>query len=507
MEIDGKSLSMEGAAQVIFGHENVSLAASARENIRKGREVIAQCLQRDVPVYGINTGFGKLADVRISRDHLNDLQERLVVSHATGVGQPLSPPEVRAVLLLKANTLAKGYSGVREEVVDLLLAMLNAGILPVIPEKGSVGASGDLAPLAHMALALIGKGEVFYRGKRMPAAQALKGSGLKPLSLRAKEGLALINGTQFMTGVGFVNWHTARRLLLSADLIAALSTEGLMGTPVAFDERIQEARGYRGQVECARRLRAMMQGSEIREAHRDCGRVQDPYSIRCVPQVHGAIRDNLEHTGAILQTEMNAATDNPLVFSDTGEILSGGNFHGHPVATAMDLLGIIMAQLANMSERRIALMMDSHLSSLPPFLVHESGLNSGFMIAQVTAASLVSENKTLSHPASVDSIPTSANKEDYVTMGAAAAVKCREIIRNCLHVLAIELLCACQCLDLRAPLKPGPAGAALLHCVRQSVRFLESDRELGEDIARAVSLIESGALIEVAEPFLDQHIL
>lgn len=503
MQIDGQHLTMDSAADVIYRGEAVSLAPIADEQVRRSREVIQSCLKKGDAVYGINTGFGKLAEVRIPHDHLEELQENLVMSHACGVGQPVDEEDVRAILLLKANTLAKGFSGVRTEIIDFLLQLLNQNILPFIPQKGSVGASGDLAPLAHMALLLIGQGEVLQNGMRLPALPILQENGLQPLRLAAKEGLALLNGTQFMTGVGLINVLLGKKLLLHADVIGAMSTEGLMGTPVAFDERIHSARGHKGQIDTARRLRQMMANSPIRDSHLECGRVQDPYSLRCIPQVHGAILDNLRHVIQIVTSEMNAATDNPLVFASEGDILSGGNFHGHPVSTAMDFLGILFAQLANMSERRISLMMDTNLSYLPAFLMRESGVNSGFMIAQVTAASLVSENKMLSHPASVDSIPTSANKEDFVTMGANAAVKCRNILENCLNVLAIELICAVQSIELRAPLEAGPAAKTICGMVRKEIPLMEKDRVIYPDIKKAADLIRSGILLEAVQELVD----
>ena len=502
LEIDGFSLTSADALKVV--HENVPVALSekGRQNVAQAREVISKALAAGKPVYGINTGFGRLAEVRIPADHLNELQHNLVLSHACAVGEALVAEAVRAVLLLKANTLAKGFSGVRAEVIELLLELLNRNVLPEIPMQGSVGASGDLAPLAHMALVLIGKGKAWVDGKWVDGGEALQRAGLAPLSLQAKEGLALLNGTHFMTGLGLLNWQGAHRLAVSADLIGAMSTEAVLGTPVAFDERIHAARGYKGQLQSAKRLRNMMRGSEIRASHSNCSRVQDPYSIRCMPQVHGAIADNLAHVESVIATEINAATDNPLVFWQENEILSGGNFHGHPISTAMDLLGIVMAQLANISERRTALMMDSNLSDLPAFLVRESGLNSGFMIAQVTAASLVSENKMLSHPASVDSIPTSANKEDFVSMGAGAAVKGRRIVENAARVLGIELLCACQGIELRAPLKPGPAGKAILNLVRREIPHLQQDRILAGDIEAAAKMISQGQLLRAVDDFM-----
>ena len=503
LRIDGNSLTLEEAISVIFDKEEVALSPEARIQIQRSRDVILEALKKGNPIYGINTGFGRLSDVRIPDDHLDELQENLVLSHACGVGPHLPDEEVRAILLLKANTLAKGYSGVRVELVELLISMLNKGVLPLIPEKGSVGASGDLAPLAHLALVVLGRGEARLQGERMAGKEALQRAGLLPLTLRAKEGLAILNGTHFMTGVGVVNWHRADILSKTADVVGALTAEAVLGTPVAFDERIQSVRGYAAQQESAARLRRMMQNSPIRESHLNCSRVQDPYSIRCMPQVHGSVQEYLKIVADILSVELNAATDNPLIFPEEGEVLSGGNFHGQPVATAMDVLALVMAQLANISERRIALMMDSSLSDLPPFLVKESGLNSGFMIAQVTAAGLASENKVLSHPASVDSIPTSANKEDFVSMGAQAATKARRVIENAATVLGIELLCACQSLDLRKPLEPGPAGKRILEFVREHVPFMERDRELHADMMHAAEWIISGQLIRLVEDLIE----
>ncbi len=492
MKIDGNSLTLQQVVQVAFQHERVEISEDVLPYVRASRRVISDCLAEGKPVYGINTGFGKLADIRISDEHLDDLQKNLVLSHACGVGKPLFDEAVRAVMLCKANTLVKGHSGVREEIIRNLLTLLNKNILPIIPEQGSVGASGDLAPLAHMSLLLIGEGEARTEKGVLPAREALALAGLEPLKLQAKEGLALLNGTHFMTGLGVINWHLGTLLAESADIIGAISAEALLCTPVAFDDRIHKARGYRGQRASAARLRRMMADSPIRESHIGCSRVQDPYSVRCMPQVHGAVCDNLDHVASVLSVEINAATDNPLIFVEESEILSGGNFHGHPVATVMDTLGIVVSHLAAMSERRIAFMMDTAMSELPPFLVRESGINSGFMIAQVTAASLASENKVLAHPASVDSIPTSANKEDFVTMGASAAVKGNRIVNNTAHVLAVELICACQALEFRAPLQPGPAAQRVLELVRDSIPSLEQDRRLDEDILAAAELITSG---------------
>jgi histidine ammonia-lyase len=500
--IDGNSLTLADLERVADGDNEVRLSDSSRARMEKSRYMVDDMLRAGRTLYGINTGFGKLSDVRISPADLNLLQKNLIVSHACGLGPTLSPREVRALLLLKVNSLSTGLSGCRPELVDFLLKMLRHNLLPVIPEKGSVGASGDLAPLAHMSLPVLGLGEVDYQSRRMPAAAALLEAGLAPLALQAKEGLSLINGTQFMTAVGALTFAEAGRLAVMADIVGAMSAEALLCTNVAFDARIQTARGHAGQQRSAFVLRQMMANSEIRDSHRGCSRVQDAYSIRCMPQVHGTVRDHLEHLHQIFTTELNACTDNPIVFVDDHEILSGGNFHGHPIATAADLLAILATQLANISERRIAFMMDPALSELPAFLIHSSGVNNGFMIAQVTAASLVSENKVLSHPASVDSIPTSANKEDYVSMGAAAAVKARNAVHNAAAVLGIELLCACQSLEMRAPLKPGPAAAAVLAYVRQQVPRLDEDRMLAYDLRTAQRMVLRGEVLHALKKLI-----
>lgn len=497
LHIDGTSLSLADLERVADGNHDVALSPASRARVEKASRLVGAIRNTGKTIYGINTGFGKLSDVRIADSDVPRLQKKVIMSHACGLGPPLSPREVRAVLLLKANTLATGFSGCRPQLAEFLLDMLRRDVLPVIPEKGSVGASGDLAPLAHMSLPVIGLGEVVYRGGRMPAAEALHQAGLAPFDLQAKEGISLINGTQFMTGVVALAFIEAERLAIAADIVGAMSAEALLCTNVAFDERIQRARGHAGQQRSASLLRHMMADSEIRDSHRDCPRVQDAYSIRCMPQVHGAIRDYLQPLKSILTIELNSCTDNPLVFADEEEILAGGNFHGHPIATGADLLAILAAQLANMSERRIAFMMDPVLSELPSFLTTSGGLNSGLMIAQVTAASLVSENKVLSHPASVDSIPTSANKEDYVSMGAPAAVKARQVVHNAAAVLGIELLCACQALDLRSPLKPGPAAGRVLAHVRQEVPTLVEDRVLAEEMQVAQRMLRRGELIAV----------
>ncbi|MDZ7344542.1 MAG: histidine ammonia-lyase [candidate division KSB1 bacterium] len=507
--LDGHSLTLNDLDQISRGAVALQLAASALERMARARRVVEEAIQAGRTIYGINTGFGKLSDVRISPQDLSALQKNLILSHACGLGPALSAPEVRALLALKINSLLSGYSGSRPVLAKYLFELLRREVLPVIPEKGSVGASGDLAPLAHLALVLLGLGEAEHSGRRLSGEEALAVVGLPPLQLEAKEGLALLNGTQFMTAVGALSFLQAEALARTADVVGAMSAEALLCTPVAFDARIQLARGYAGQQQSAANLRRLMANSPIRDSHLHCSRVQDAYSVRCMPQVHGAVRDHLRPLRETFTIELNAATDNPLVFVEDnpspaaetkgGEILSGGNFHGHPIAIACDVLAILVTQLANISERRIASMMDPSISELPAFLIKNSGVNSGFMIAQVAAASLVSENKVLSHPASVDSIPTSANKEDYVSMGAGAAVKARYAVLNAARVLGIELLCACQALDLRAPLQPGPATAAVRHLVRKTVPMLVTDRVLADDITVATQLITSGEVLRVAE--------
>jgi histidine ammonia-lyase len=513
LQLDGTSLALENLARIAHGERDLQATAEALARMAYSRKVVEEVLRTDRVVYGVNTGFGKLSDVRIPPEDLKTLQKNLILSHACGMGPALSAPEIRALLALKINALLSGYSGARPAVVEYLLKLLQQDVLPVIPEQGSVGASGDLAPLAHAALVLIGEGEAEVQGRRVSGAEALRAIGLPVLELEAKEGLALLNGTQFMTAVGALAFLQAETLARTADVVGAMSAEALLCTPVAFDDRIQAARGYTGQRESAANLRRLMANSPIRDSHLNCSRVQDMYSVRCMPQVHGAVRDQLRSLREIFSIELNAATDNPLVFVESrsnfissnshrdqfGEILSGGNFHGHPISTACDFLAILVTHLANISERRLAAMMDSAASGLPAFLVKNSGLNSGFMIAQVAAASLVSENKVLSHPISVDSIPTSANKEDYVSMGAGASVKARNAGRNATQVLAIELLAACQALDLRAPLQPGPATGAVRSLVRQVVPKLANDRILANDVAAASRLIESGEVVHAAE--------
>jgi histidine ammonia-lyase len=499
--LDGASLTLEAVADVAAGAP-VGLAPEVRPRLDASRAVVERALGGDRPVYGINTGFGALAEVRIAPADLARLQTNLLRSHACGVGPPFPARVVRAMLALRANALAAGRSGVRPAVVESLVALLNAGIHPVVPSQGSVGASGDLAPLAHLAAALVGEGDVERGGLVVPARAALREAGLAPLTLGAKEGLALINGTQAMVAVGGLALVDAARLLTAADVVGAMSLEALLGTPRAFDARVQAARPHPGQAASAANLRALLAGSAIYESHRDCGRVQDAYSLRCMPQVHGAARDAAAYARGVLAIEVNAATDNPLVFAEAPEgeaIVSGGNFHGQPVAVALDALKVGLVAVASISERRTARLVDPALSSgLPAFLVEEGGLNSGFMLPQIVAASLVSECKTLAAPASVDSIPTSANKEDHVSMGLHAARQAAAVVECVAQVLAIEALSAAQGLEFRRPLRPAPGVAAALARLRAEVPRLEADRVMAGDLAAARGLVLGGALAEAA---------
>jgi histidine ammonia-lyase len=498
--IDGDHLTLEQIEAIALRNTRVVLAPSAMKKIENSRSVIEDILQKHQTVYGVNTGFGKLSDIKISNDKVNELQLNLIRSHSAGVGLPYSIPATRAIMLLRANVLVKGNSGVRPEVIHLLLEMLNRQVHPVIPSKGSVGASGDLAPLSHLALVLVGEGHAYSGSNIVPGISALTERGLQPITLQAKEGLALINGTQAMTGVGCLSWSTLLKLSCAADIAGAMSLDVLRGTDTAFDERIVNVRPHPGAIQVARNLRDLLTGSKIRESHRDSAhKVQDQYSLRCMPQVHGAVRDALRVGEEWLTIEINSATDNPLVFPEDRILLSGGNFHGAPMSLCLDFLATAACQLASISERRIALLMDSSQSELPPFLSRESGLHSGFMMAQVTAAALVSENKILAHPASADTIPTSANKEDHVSMGVTAALKFQQIVLNCAHVLAIELMCAAQALDLLQPLQSSTALNEALHTIREQIPTLDQDRVLADDIEKSSALILEGDLINRVE--------
>jgi histidine ammonia-lyase len=496
--LNGEDLPLEAIASVASG-TRVRLHPQAVRRIEKGRGVVEDILKSERQIYGVNTGFGLLKDIRIPADRLETLQLNLIRSHCAGLGDPLPPEATRAVMLLRAHVLARGYSGVRPVVVETLLAHLNADLLPVIPEKGSVGASGDLAPLAHLALALLGEGEVTLEGVRMPATAALEKTGIEPLRLGPKEGLSLINGTQMIAAVGALALLEAERLAVAADIAGACSLEALKGSHHAFDERLHALRPYPGQVRSAANLRALLSGSDIARSHEDCGRVQDAYSLRCMPQVHGAAREAIRFVRDILTIEINAVTDNPIVLPDQGDLLSGGNFHGETPALALDALAIAAAELAGISERRLDRMMNPALSGLPAFLTREPGINSGLMMAQVTAAALVSENKILCHPATVDSIPTEAGQEDHVSMGPIAARKARSVVEHARLVIAIETLAACQALDLLLPLRPGRGVEAAHLAVRRDVPFMERDRVLAPDITAVEGLIRSGALTAAVE--------
>ena len=498
--IDGNSLTLEQVAAVARDRVTVAVARSARQRARAAREVVDRLVESRAVAYGVTTGFGKLSEIAIPRDRLAELQVNLVRSHAAGVGDPLPEREVRAMMLLRANVISKGYSGARIELAELLVQMLNAGLYPIVPEQGSVGASGDLAPLAHLALTLIGEGTLRCGSAEGPSREMLHGAGLAPMTLGTKEGLTLINGTQAHTGIGALALMDAHGLWRTAHVAGAMSLEALLGTPVPFDARIQDVRGQLGQAASAALLRDLLAGSEIRESHRHGDpRVQDAYALRCMPQVHGPVLDAIDFAAAVIGRELNAGTDNPLVFED-GDLLSGGNFHGQSVAMALDVLAIALTNLATISERRIDRLVNPDLNQgLPPFLTRDAGVSSGFMMAQVTAASLASECKVLAHPASVDTIPTDGNKEDVVPMAMAAAWKLRRVVRNVRYVLAIELMCAAQGVDYRAPLKPGRGVERAHGAVRAVVSPLEGDRVLSGDIERLAQAIQDD---EISSPLL-----
>ncbi len=488
-----KPLTLSDFHDVVFDLRPVRLAADALRKMNRSRKVIDQAVAEHQVIYGVTTGFGKLASQRIPDQDLRALQVNLIRSHACGVGPPLTPTQTRGILLLRARTLSFGYSGVRPRVVERLIEMLNRSLYPVIPSRGSVGASGDLIPLAHLAGLLIGEGEALYQGKRLSGAAALKAAGLAPMVLEAKEGLSLVNGTQVALSLGLLALISAERLSKTATVAGALSLEALMGTPTAFDPRIHALRPHPGQRQVAATLLALLEKSEIRESHIRCERVQDPYSIRCIPQVHGAVLDAIGYVRGVFTTEMNSVTDNPLVFHEEGEVLAGGNFHGHPIALAADLLAIAITHLGAISERRIAQMIDPQGINLPPFLTRQPGLHCGFMIPQVAAAALVSECKLLSHPASVDSIPTSANQEDYVSMAMGATLKLTQVIANVSAILAIEILAAGQGVEFHRPLKPGVGVASALKRLRAKVPSLAADRSMQAEIETVSEMIQNGA--------------
>lgn len=494
LRLNGHPLSLAQIARVALEHESVEIAAEARAAVSASRRVVEQIVAQREVIYGVSTGFGKLSDVHIPPDKLEQLQVNLVRSHACGVGRPLSEPEVRAMMLLRANVLTLGFSGIRVAVIRLLVEMLNRRVAPVIPEKGSVGASGDLAPLAHLALALLGEGDAFFEGKRMAAADALKLAGLQSTDLQAKEGLALLNGTQAMHAVGGLALWRAQRLVQVADVAGAMTLEALKGTPVAFDERIHNARPHPGQIAVARHLRELLRDSEIRASHLEGdSRVQDAYSLRCIPQVHGAVRGALAHCEEVLAIESGSATDNPLVFVDNGDVLSGGNFHGAPLALALDYAAIALTDLMSISERRIDRLTNPDMNEgLPAFLAQHPGMQSGFMIPHVVAVALLNEAKVLAHPASIDNLPTSAGKEDHVSMGMTAALKLRSIVENAEHLLAIELLAAAEGLEFRRPLRAGAGVERAFAQLRAIAPRLEEDRVLAPDIERVAEAIRVG---------------
>jgi histidine ammonia-lyase len=508
MRLAPGQLTLEHLQAIHTGSSLLELPDGARAAIRASAQVVQRAAAGDAPVYGVNTGFGKLANQRISQSQLDSLQLNLIRSHSVGVGEPLQPEVVRLMLALKAASLARGHSGVRENVIDTLLAVHNAGLVPYVPSQGSVGASGDLAPLAHMTLALLGEGEMLEGSHAVPAAPALLRAGIAPLKLGAKEGLALINGTQVSTALALHALLSFEPVLEAALVVGALTVDAARGSDGPFDPRIHALRGQPGQIDVAQYYRALLAGSEIRRSHMEGDdRVQDPYSLRCQPQVVGACLDTMRHSALVLLREANAVTDNPLVFVDadgrSGAMISGGNFHAEPVALAADAMALSIAEVGAISERRIAMLIDSGVSRLPPFLTADAGLNSGFMIAHVTAASLASENKSLAHPASVDSLPTSANQEDHVSMATFAARRLQPMIANTAHILGIELLAAAQGIEFLRPLRSSPALEQVHALLRSTVSAMAQDRHLAPEMMRATRLVRDGSLARILRTLPD----
>ncbi len=497
--VDGKHLSLEDVLEVAEGRAEVRIAPSVARKVKQSRDFVEKALAEGEKIYGVTTGFGMLADQVINQSQIEDLQRNLIRSHSVGVGPFFDEVTTRAIMLLRANVIAMGYSGVRMEVLKGLAEMINKGVHPLVPEQGSVGASGDLAPLAHLASVLMGEGEAIFQGKVMPGKKAMGEAHIPLLTLKAKEGLALVNGTQVMTAVGLLTLLRAERLCKIADIVGACTLDALKGTLSAFDLDIQRVRPFPGHKTVSENFRKLGKKSEIAESHKFCSKIQDAYSLRCIPQVHGAVRDALAYVRRTLETEVNAATDNPLVFAEKKKILNCGNFHGEPVAFALDLLGIAVAELGGISERRIEKLINPALSGLPPFLTTEGGLHSGLMMVQVSAAALASENKILAHPASVDSIPTSADKEDHVSMGTIAARKARDIVNNVEQILAMELLCATQGLEFLLPLKPGIGIKAAYEAIRSKVPAIKGDRRYSDDIKTIDAMIKSGELLRGVE--------
>ncbi len=496
--IDGNSLTLEQLVKVCRENVEVELSKQAKEKVIKSRKIVDKFVDQQKTVYGITTGFGKFSDVTISKEETKQLQKNLIMTHAVGVGNPLDVEIVRAVILLRANALSKGYSGIRLSTLETLIEMLNKGVHPVIPEKGSLGASGDLAPLSHMVLVMIGLGKAWYKGERMSGKEAMKKAGIETVELTSKEGLALINGTQVMTAIGALTVYDAVELLKAADIAACLSFEAQNGIVTALDKKVNEVRPHKGQIDAAVNMLKILEGSKMTTKQGEL-RVQDAYSLRCTPQVHGASKDAINYVKEKVEIEMNSATDNPLIFGDTLEAISGGNFHGQPMALSFDFMSIALAEIANISERRLERLVNPALSGLPAFLVEKGGINSGFMIVQYSAASLVSENKILAHPSSVDSIPSSANQEDHVSMGTIGARKAREILKNSRNVVAMEIMAACQAIDLRGKEQLGKGTEIAYNLVRKEVHKLEEDRELYEDIRKCEKLIASEELVKTVE--------
>lgn len=493
--IDGYNLTIKDVVNVSRNNYEVELSTEAEGRIQKARELVERFVREGRVEYGITTGFGKFSDVVISKEDTKALQRNLIISHACGVGEPLPLEVSRAVMLLRANALSKGFSGARVSTVKTLIDMLNKGVTPVIYEKGSLGASGDLAPLSHMVLVMIGEGEAYYKGERLSGREAMERAGIKVIELVEKEGLALINGTQVMTAVGTLAVYDAMSLSKTADIVAAMTSEGLRGITDAYYHRVHEVRPQPGQMKCAKNMLTLLEGSSLTTRQGEL-RVQDAYSLRCIPQIHGASKDAIEYVKGVIEREINSATDNPLIFEDEERVISGGNFHGQPVALAMDFLGIALSELANVSERRIERLVNYQLNDLPAFLTKKGGLNSGFMIAQYTAAALVSENKVLAHPASVDSIPSSANQEDHVSMGTIAARKARSILYNVSRVLGIEYLASSQAIYFRGDAKLGKGTGAGYELIRKHIKPIEEDRIMYVEINKAVELITSEKLLE-----------
>jgi histidine ammonia-lyase len=499
IQLNGESLSIEDVVSIARSGEKVKLASSARKAVDSSTAALLETVKKGEVAYGIKTGFGELANVRIPDKDVVKLQKNLIRSHSAGVGDPLPEDVVRGIMALRANSLAKGYSGVRKEVVLGLLQMLNEGIVPLVPEMGSVGASGDLAPLAHIALTAMGEGKAQFNGRILKSASAFKSAKMKPLKFESKDALAMVNGTAAMTAIGALCVHDAENLLKDAQIAGSMSFEALRGSSRPFDKRISEVRPHSGQVICSKNLLNLLKNSEIIPSHKDCPKVQDAYTLRCMPQVFGSVHDTLDFVRRTIEIEMNSATDNPLIFSKDNEVLSGGNFHGQPVAMAMDNLGLALTVLGNFSERRISRLMDGHLSGLPPFLIKDGGLNSGMMILQCTAAALASENKVLAHPSSADSIPTSANQEDFVSMGMSAALHARRILSNVQYILAIEYICSAQGLDFLKPLRPGKGALAAYEIIRKKIPQLIQDRVLSDDVETMYRIIQNEELVKKVE--------